>query len=246
MVELIQLVQKPDSNEIVERVLILPPTDYARSYENTYKVEGNQFQISERSGTFIGRGTLEGDPWRWKSWRSTTTTTTGKTAISEFALEGDVLTIKKTLRGAGGKLVAKAVGKYHRMSPEGFELIRTRLLHEVPGALSQEQLAHPIGIATASGQFTEVIPSGKQLPTVFSDSFTITDEDQSAVSVHLSQKRPEGIEKIAVIDLGIPRLKIGETACLLTLTVDERKQLRVKVRIAGREGFEEYGPYLVE
>lgn len=118
------------------------------------------------------------------------------------------------------------------------------------GALSQAFAASPtlkksIGIMTASG-FSEMIPAGKGLPQVYSDSFGNAEDNQSAIRITIVQKDSSGSEQIVVADIDkLPPRPKGKLNVIVTITVDTNKQRRLKATVPETAYIQNFGPFPV-
>jgi hypothetical protein len=63
------------------------------------------FTMAEKSGAFTGQGVLNGEPWKWNSWNSTSTM--GPIAVeSSDEMNGTGMTATKSIRRAGALLAS--------------------------------------------------------------------------------------------------------------------------------------------
>jgi molecular chaperone DnaK (HSP70) len=106
-------------------------------------------------------------------------------------------------------------------------------------------LKYPIGIDTSDG-FSEMIAASKPLPLVYSESFSNYRDNQKTVQIALSQKTPEGMEKIIVIDVEIPPQPKATVHVLVTLKIDKYKNLTVKSSVTETGAVKTFGPVPVE
>lgn len=108
-------------------------------------------------------------------------------------------------------------------------------------------LDYPIGIVTAGESFSELIPSGARLPQLYSDTFANAVDNQASIGIDLVQRRPEGIEHIATIIVrDIPPAPKGVLQIMVTVTVNQEKELRVKATIPEQGYVREFGPFPVQ
>jgi molecular chaperone DnaK (HSP70) len=110
---------------------------------------------------------------------------------------------------------------------------------------SESKLSYPIGIETSDG-FTEIIPAGKELPTVYSETYSNQEDQQDTVNIQISQQRKEGMEKIVDVVVPIPAKGEGEVEVLITVKIDADKKLRVKASVMDSNQVKEFGPFPVE
>lgn len=106
-------------------------------------------------------------------------------------------------------------------------------------------LKYPIGIETSVG-FSEMIPASRKLPFVYSESFSNAQDNQKTVQITLSQKTPEGMEKIVVVDVDIPPQKQGTVHILITLKIDKDKNLTIKSSVMETGLIKTFGPVPVQ
>ena len=110
---------------------------------------------------------------------------------------------------------------------------------------SDVKLNYSIGINTTEG-YTEMIPAGQILPTLFSETYSNEEDKQETVAIEISQKRTEGIEKIVDVEVPIPQKSEGEVEMLITVKVDANKMLTVKASVMETGLVKEFGPFPVE
>lgn len=114
-----------------------------------------------------------------------------------------------------------------------------------PKADATPKLTYSIGINTSEG-YTEMIPAGQTLPTLFSETYSNEEDRQETVGIEISQKRTEGIEKIVDVEVPIPQKSEGEVEMLITVKVDANKMLTVKTSVMETGLVKEFGPFPVE
>lgn len=108
-------------------------------------------------------------------------------------------------------------------------------------------LKKPIGILTAGDVFSEMIPAGKTLPSVYSDSFGNAEDNQKAIQITIAQKDKSGMEKIMVANIdNLPKRPKGKLSVIVTITVDGQKQLRLKATVPETGYIKQFGPFPVE
>jgi molecular chaperone DnaK (HSP70) len=108
-------------------------------------------------------------------------------------------------------------------------------------------LDYPIGIVTVGESFSELISSGARLPQLHSDTFANALDNQTSVYIELVQRRPEGVEQIAVITVSdIPPAPKGVLQITITISVNREKELRVKATIPEKNYVREFGPFPVQ
>ncbi len=113
------------------------------------------------------------------------------------------------------------------------------------GQANSTTLKYPIGIDTSVG-FSEMIPAATKLPIVYSESFSNALDTQKTVQITLSQKTPEGMEKIIVVDVDIPPQKKATVHVLITLKIDKTKNLTVKSSVMETGLIKTFGPVPVQ
>ena len=111
---------------------------------------------------------------------------------------------------------------------------------------SSVMLAKPIGITTAGGVFSTLIPAGQTLPTVHSETFGNATNGKAEVLVELSQQSPAGTETITSLRIPIPTAADKTLDITVTLTVSASKQMMVKTTVAQTATTQQYGPFTVE
>jgi molecular chaperone DnaK (HSP70) len=114
-------------------------------------------------------------------------------------------------------------------------------------AAPSPSLTKPIGIITAGNVFSEIMATGTALPRTYSDSFGNAADNQTAVEITIAQKDASGMEKIlvAVID-NLPKRPKGKLSVVVTVTVDAKKQLRLKATVPETGYLKQFGPLPVE
>lgn len=115
-------------------------------------------------------------------------------------------------------------------------------------------LKYAIGIRTADGQFSQLIPAGTALPASHVQTFTNADESQKAIEITLAQpkdppgsaaaKEPAVVAKFNID--GIPPMPKGKLQLMVTMKVEPDRKLRVKAQIPDGEFNREFGPFDVE
>jgi molecular chaperone DnaK (HSP70) len=106
-------------------------------------------------------------------------------------------------------------------------------------------LSYAIGINTSQG-FSEMVAAGKTLPHTYSESFSNYLDNQKTVQIELSQKTPEGVEKIVVVDVEIPPQKKATVHVLITLKIDKSKNLTIKSSVMETGLVKTFGPFPVQ
>jgi molecular chaperone DnaK (HSP70) len=138
----------------------------------------------------------------------------------------------------------KATGKWLPVRPTSLPAVETS---RPPARGTEGRLDFPIGIVTAGDSFSELLPAGTQLPKLFSETFGNAMDNQKSISIELVQRRPEGIEQIAMIIVSdIPPAPKGVLQITVTVTVNRDKELRVKATIPEKGYVREYGPFPVQ
>ena len=106
----------PSAGTIVEQVVSddrrRPPAEVVIEM----RVEGKSFTMRMADGSPLGEGTLDGEPWRWSVWRSTSRLPGGLRVESVDTLSGGVLVAHKTIFGADGAAMLQTT---ERLSPVG-------------------------------------------------------------------------------------------------------------------------------
>ncbi len=106
-------------------------------------------------------------------------------------------------------------------------------------------LKYAIGIDTSVG-FSEMIPASTKLPIVYSEPFSNAQDNQKTVQITLSQKTPEGIERIIFVHVDIPPQKKATVHVLITLKIDKNKNLTIKSSVVETGLIKTFGPVLVK
>lgn len=112
-------------------------------------------------------------------------------------------------------------------------------------AQTEKKLKYTLGIETSQG-FSEMIPANKNLPTIYSETFANYLDGQKSIAITLSQKHPEGIEKIADVSIEIPAKPKATVKVILTLKIDADRKLVVKAVVMETGAVTEFGPYPVQ
>ena len=112
-------------------------------------------------------------------------------------------------------------------------------------AQADNKLQYPLGIETAQG-FSEMVAAGKKLPTIYSETFANYLDGQKTISIALSQKHPEGIEKIADVSIDIPAKPKATVKVILTLKIDANRKLTIKAVVMDTGAVTAFGPYPVQ
>ena len=82
------------------------------------------------------------------------------------------------------------------------------------------KLDYPIGIVTLADPFSVLIESGNKLPAFFSDTFENALDNQRTVEVSLAQRRPGGVERMAVVGIDdLPPAPKGSLRITITLVM---------------------------
>jgi len=120
-------------------------------------------------------------------------------------------------------------------------------LGSLPRASAATALKRSIGIITAGGVYSEIVPAGTPLPHIYSSSFGNATDNQTAVEITIAQKGAGGTEKIlvAVIDQ-LPKRPKGKLSMILTVTIDAQKQLRLKATVPETGYLKQFPPLPVE
>jgi len=105
-------------------------------------------------------------------------------------------------------------------------------------------LDKPLGIETAAGAFTEVVPAGRQLPHTWSETFANDEDNQDAISIALAQRHATGPRRVAAIHLyGLPPRPRGMLKVTVTFRIDAAKRLHLTAA-APRPGYvKQFGPF---
>ncbi len=102
---LVKLTLDPATSRMVEETWSFPL--YER-YVVTRDIHGASFTLRQDDGAFVGKGTLEGQPWIWSGWKSTTTSADKATRVesnTQFQ-NGDLVTHERVLDADGGLRVS--------------------------------------------------------------------------------------------------------------------------------------------
>ena len=116
-----------------------------------------------------------------------------------------------------------------------------------PEAMSESTLRHPVGLATAAGEFTPLIPAGTPLPTEFRDTFSVAANFQTAIGLDMFQLR-EGqlhcVGRARIEDL--PATIVGAPACVLTITITAERWLSLQARLPSLGVIRAFGFFRVD
>ena len=97
----------------------------------------------------------------------------------------------------------------------------------------------PIGIPTAEGAFTALIPAGTPLPTEFRDTFSVAANCQTAIGLDLFQKDGQDLVRVAQAQVDeLPPTIMGEPLVQMTITVTSDKWLSMQVKLPERPSVE--------
>lgn len=107
-------------------------------------------------------------------------------------------------------------------------------------------LIKPIGIETADGEFTILIPASQRLPHVFSETFTNKNDGGPEIQVHLSQKDEFGSETVAFIIVQVPPSPDNSQEIVVTLKISADKKMQVKTTVVRTASVQEFGPFPVD
>jgi hypothetical protein len=118
----------PATRRIVEQVVAADGRRSASECEVVMTVEGTSFTMKESNGGFEGDGTLEGTPWRWSVWRSTSRLPDGTRVESLDSRSADGLTARKRVINRDGAVVIQTVERLRPISAERFAERRSGLL----------------------------------------------------------------------------------------------------------------------
>ncbi len=112
----------PATGTIEENVVDVNTEDSTwNEYTVVMTVSGNTFTIRESSGGFDGEGTLEGEAWRWTTWRSLSRASGGNTIESVDRLEVKGLRTEKIVTASDGRFVVKVTAALSEVSQGEFE-----------------------------------------------------------------------------------------------------------------------------
>lgn len=112
----------PAMGTIEENVVDVNTEDSSwTEYTIVMTVSGNTFTIRESSGGFDGEGTLEGEAWRWTTWRSLSRASGGNTIESVDRLEVKGLRTEKIVTASDGRFVVKVTAALSEVSEGEFE-----------------------------------------------------------------------------------------------------------------------------
>ncbi len=108
-------------------------------------------------------------------------------------------------------------------------------------------LRHPVGVRTAAGRFTELIPAGAELPFVFSDRFHNAVDFQDAMMIDLMQQVNGASRRLDRVTLeGIPLKPMGMIDVELRLVVGRNKRMRLTVLSEDAGVLRTFGPYRLD
>lgn len=96
----------PAAGAIIEEVTSgsTRPGQPPQHYVVRMDVAGTRFEMREEGGAFTGSGELQGDPWRWHVWRSTSRLPDGSRVESADSLTSDSLRVRKRIYAPDGTL----------------------------------------------------------------------------------------------------------------------------------------------
>jgi len=102
---LVKLTMDPTTSRMVEETWSFPL--YER-YVVTRDIHGASFTLRQDDGAFVGNGTLEGQPWIWSGWKSTTTSADKATRVESAThfQDGDLVTHERVLDADGALRVS--------------------------------------------------------------------------------------------------------------------------------------------
>jgi len=100
-----------------------------RQYRVIMKVNGNTFTMKDAAETFSGSGTLEGEPWKWTAWTSTSMLPNKMVIESKDQLVAGKLMVHKTVKAPDGSVRVTIEENYSPITKETFEQARTQALH---------------------------------------------------------------------------------------------------------------------
>ncbi len=112
-------------------------------------------------------------------------------------------------------------------------------------AFSQE-LKYDLGIV-ADSRLVPIIKAGKKLPVNMKVPFTTSDDNQSALFVHIGQIKDTTIHTITRFDIySIPHKPAGEVNIEITFSIEKNKSFKISVNVEGKPEAEVFGPFKVE
>lgn len=108
-------------------------------------------------------------------------------------------------------------------------------------------LEHAVGVRTADGRFTELIPSGAELPFVFSDCFHNAFDFQDDMMIELMQNRDGSLERIDAVTMdGLSLKPKGMVDLEIRLVVSRKKTMRMSVLSRDDRVLKTFGPYALD
>ena len=103
---LLEKIQDPDQNTIVERAVVVKPDQSVEEHKMTMKVTGDSFTISDARNTVHGSGTLFGPAWHWTYFKATYEATNGARIEDEnYMTDPGVLVARKKISAPNGAVV---------------------------------------------------------------------------------------------------------------------------------------------
>jgi hypothetical protein len=132
MVMLVKRELRPAESRIIETVLMVSSRrdEPIKEYLTVLTVKGSRFTMREQSGAFSGSGELEGNPWEWSGWTSTSKMPgqNGGTIVSRDKLTERGMATSKELSGPDGTVRVKFAEDYAAIDGGTYELLHAKLL----------------------------------------------------------------------------------------------------------------------
>ena len=123
----------PEAGTIVEQVVSNDGRRPAAEYVIEMQVRGGAFAMRGGDGSALGEGTLDGDPWRWMVWRSTSRLPGGIRVESVDTVSTAALVAHKTIFGSDGAVMLTTTEHLSSIDAARFAKRRSEILHP-PGS----------------------------------------------------------------------------------------------------------------
>ena len=113
---------------IVERAILVRADGKAEDRTVRMSVKGNAVTVADDAKTVEGTGELAGPAWKWTYFKGTFTTGKGVRVEDEnFMSDPSVLTARKTVTGADGKVLVRMDMTLKAVTPATFEVLAAGL-----------------------------------------------------------------------------------------------------------------------